>query len=138
MSVSPIVRHLSVVFCCVSVLGSGSASAQQYPTRPIRMDRSRFRPAGNTDVLARILGQKVTEHWNQQMVIDNRPGAAGLARSLDIVAKGNSDGYTLLMGALGGGSRKEKIPQVLFAADAGSPIAPERSRGPIPASKPPA
>ena len=80
---------------------AGSASlAADYPTRPIRVIVP-FPPGGNTDVLARILGQKVTENWNQQVVVDNRPGAAGLLGA-DIVAKGSSDGYTILMTALGG------------------------------------
>lgn len=78
----------------------GPVAAADYPTRPIRVIVP-FPPGGNTDILARILGQKVTENWNQQVVIDNRPGAAGLLGA-DIVAKGNSDGYTLLMTALGG------------------------------------
>lgn len=81
-------------------LFSGTVAAAQFPIRPIRLIIP-FPPGGNTDILARILGQKVTEHWNQQVVIDNRPGAAGLLGA-DIVAKGSSDGYTLLVTALGG------------------------------------
>ena len=80
--------------CC------GPLAAADFPTRPIRLIVP-FPPGGNTDILARILGQKVTEDWRQQVVIDNRPGAAGLLGA-DIVAKGSSDGYTLLMTALGG------------------------------------
>src|SRR5262245_50313258 len=82
------------------VWGCKLCFAADYPSRPIRVIVP-FPPGGNTDVLARILGQKVTEHWNQQVVIDNRPGAAGLLGA-DIVTKGSSDGYTLLMTALGG------------------------------------
>jgi len=80
--------------CC------GPLAAADFPIRPIRLIVP-FPPGGNTDILARILGQKVTEDWHQQVVIDNRPGAAGLLGA-DIVAKGSSDGYTLLMTALGG------------------------------------
>ena len=82
------------------LLYCGTVAAAQFPIRPIRLIIP-FPPGGNTDILARILGQKVTEHWNQQVVIDNRPGAAGLLGA-DIVAKGSGDGYTLLMTALGG------------------------------------
>jgi len=84
----------------VFALAGTHAHAADYPTRPIRMIVP-FPPGGNTDVLARILGVKVTDHWKEQVVIDNRPGAAGLLGA-DIVAKGNADGYTLLVTALGG------------------------------------
>src|SRR5688572_32431863 len=92
--------NLSGLLVAVLAWVTVPAIAADYPSRPIRMIVP-FPPGGNTDVLARILGQKVTENWNQQVVIDNRPGAAGLLGA-DIVAKGSGDGYTILMTALGG------------------------------------
>jgi tripartite-type tricarboxylate transporter receptor subunit TctC len=94
------VRERVVLFAAWLSLCCGPLAAADFPTRPIRLIVP-FPPGGNTDILARILGQKVTEDWRQQVVIDNRPGAAGLLGA-DIVAKGSSDGYTLLMTALGG------------------------------------
>jgi tripartite-type tricarboxylate transporter receptor subunit TctC len=71
-----------------------SAAEPAYPTRPIRVLVG-FSPGGGTDVAVRIIGKKLSEIWNQLVVVDNRPGAGGLI-AFDIVAKANSDGYTLL------------------------------------------
>ncbi len=68
--------------------------AQAYPTRPVRFVVP-FSAGGPTDILARIIGQKLTEAWAQQVIIDNRPGA-GSTLGTDIVAKADPDGYTLL------------------------------------------
>jgi tripartite-type tricarboxylate transporter receptor subunit TctC len=54
-----------------------------------------FSPGGGTDVAARIIGKKLAEAWNQQIVIDNRAGAGGLV-AFEMTAKANPDGYTLL------------------------------------------
>ena len=94
----PVGARSMLLAACLSLCGP--LAAADFPTRPIRLIVP-FPPGGNTDILARILGQKVTEDWRQQVVIDNRPGAAGLLGA-DIVAKGSGDGYTLLMTALGG------------------------------------
>ncbi len=72
------------------------AAAQDYPSKPIRIIDS-FPAGGNTDVLARTLGQKLHESWGQPVIVDNRPGAAGNVGA-EIAAKSAPDGYTLLMG----------------------------------------
>ena len=71
------------------------ASAQDYPTRPIRLVVASS-AGGASDILARMLGQKMTEELGQQIVVDNRGGASGVIGT-DIVAKANPDGYTLLI-----------------------------------------
>jgi tripartite-type tricarboxylate transporter receptor subunit TctC len=71
------------------------ASAQTYPSKAIRLVVP-FPPGGTTDILAREVGQRLTEVFGQPVVIDNRPGAAGNIGS-DIVAKSAPDGYTLLL-----------------------------------------
>ncbi len=76
-----------------------SASAQAYPTKPIRLVVPV--PAGGPpDILAREVAQKLTEAWGQAVVVDNRPGAGGNIGS-ELVAKSPPDGYTLLMGTVG-------------------------------------
>jgi tripartite-type tricarboxylate transporter receptor subunit TctC len=75
---------------------SGAAQAQGvFPTKPVRMIVA-FTAGSETDFFARIVGQKLSEQWGQQVVIDNRPGAGGVLAS-SIVATAPADGYTLFM-----------------------------------------
>jgi tripartite-type tricarboxylate transporter receptor subunit TctC len=75
---------------------AGSAFAQQYPTKSVRIVVG-FAPGGGTDIVARIIGAKLTEAWGQVFIVDNRAGAAGTIGA-DITAKSAPDGYSLLMG----------------------------------------
>ncbi|MCU1376736.1 MAG: tripartite tricarboxylate transporter receptor family protein [Actinomycetia bacterium] len=81
------------------LLFSAASLAQNYPARPIRLIVP-FPPGGSTDLVARVVGQKMGEAWGQQVVIDNRPGANGMIGS-DVVAKGIPDGYTIVLGTIG-------------------------------------
>ncbi len=80
---------------CCAFLALG-AVAQSYPSRPIRII-AQFQPGTSTDILARIVAQKLTEAWSQQVVVDNRPGA-GAVVGTEIGARAAPDGYTLTMG----------------------------------------
>ena len=71
------------------------AHAQVYPAKSVRVLVG-FAPGGSTDVTARILAQELSKAWNQQVVVDNRPGASGMIAA-DLAAKAAPDGYTLLV-----------------------------------------
>jgi len=72
-----------------------AAWGQAYPTKPVRIVVP-FTAGSATDILARTVGQKLSEQWGQPVVIDNRPGAGGTIGAA-IVAKSPADGYTLLV-----------------------------------------
>lgn len=80
-----------------AILAPATAPAQEYPSRPVRFIVG-FVPGGIADLMARSLGQKLSEGWGQQVITDNRPGSGGVL-SMQITAKAAPDGYTLLLGS---------------------------------------
>jgi len=77
----------------------GTAAAATFPERPVRM-LAASAAGGGTDIIARLLAQKLTEIWGQQVIVDNRPGGGGIIAT-DITAKAVPDGYTLLLQSVG-------------------------------------
>lgn len=86
-----------MLLAAVAILASLAAqAATTYPARPIRIIVA-YTPAGTTDILARAVGQKMTEAWGQTVLVDNRPGANGNIGT-EITANATPDGYTIVMG----------------------------------------
>lgn len=83
----------------ITLLGLASPAdpvcAQSYPARPIRYLVG-FTPGTATDIVARLVSQKLTERWGQQVIVDNRVGAAGTI-SVATAARADPDGHTLYM-----------------------------------------
>jgi tripartite-type tricarboxylate transporter receptor subunit TctC len=90
-------KHVTryALLAALSVLSVATASAQTYPAKPVRIIVG-LAPGGTTDVFTRILAQRLTEAWGQQVIVDNRPGASGMIGG-EVVAKAAPDGYTLLV-----------------------------------------
>ena len=85
--------------CALAALGCvAPAAAQQFPQRPVRVIVPAA-PGGSMDVMARAVGQRLTEIWGQPVIVDNRPGAGGTTGA-DVVAKARPDGQTLLIGSI--------------------------------------
>jgi tripartite-type tricarboxylate transporter receptor subunit TctC len=87
--------HVAAAACGAALMTmfAGPAAAQAYPTKPVRIIVP-YAPGGSTDVVFRLLAPRLSEVLGQQVVIDNRPGAASTI-GLEIVAKSPPDGYTV-------------------------------------------
>ncbi len=95
------IRNLALLFAAIAATAAtgGAAPAQEYPTRPIHMIAP-YAPGGIADIAARLVGQKLTEAWGQQVVVENRPGANGFI-GVTAVSRAAPDGYTLLVATVG-------------------------------------
>ena len=91
-------RPLDAVRAAMIALGclaAGMAAGQSFPAKPLRIVVP-FAPGGPNDILARVIGQKLTEAWGQQTIVENRAGG-GTVIGTEFVARAAPDGYTLLM-----------------------------------------
>jgi tripartite-type tricarboxylate transporter receptor subunit TctC len=88
-------RGVNTLLAAALMLCACAAHAQNFPAKPLRIVVP-FAPGGPNDILARTVGQKMTENWGQQVIVDNRPGA-GTVIGTQLVARAPADGYTLLM-----------------------------------------
>ena len=106
-----IFKWILVAIACIAA-SAPVLSQNSYPTKPIRLVVP-FVPGGSTDLIARIMGQKLDEALGQQVVVENRAGAGGNI-GVEYVAKSASDGYTLIFGHIGtfgfGPSLYQKLP----------------------------
>src|SRR6266568_4436197 len=101
------------LFACTTLAAAllaaaAQAAAQEYPAKPVRMIVG-FAAGGGTDTTARPIAHKLSELFGQQVIVDNRPGAAGNIAT-DIVAKANPDGYTILMGTIAALAIYQNLP----------------------------
>ncbi len=88
------------------------APAQNYPTKFVKFIVT-YPPGGSSDVMSRIIGQKLTEYWGQQVIVDTRPGADG-AIGMEYAAKQPADGYTFLLGNFGPVVAKPLLSKVAY------------------------
>ncbi|HYC37854.1 MAG TPA: tripartite tricarboxylate transporter substrate binding protein [Usitatibacter sp.] len=95
----PLVRFFAAAAAAVACLAPLAAVSQDYPTKPIRIVVS-FSAGGTTDVIARQIASRLSTHWKQPVIVENKPGAGGTLGT-DYVAQQPADGYTLLMSSSG-------------------------------------
>ncbi len=95
------------LFACMVACIAIAAAAQDYPAKPIRLIVP-FGAGGTTDILARVVGDRLTERWGQQVLIDNRPGAGGNIAA-ELAARAAPDGYTIFLGSMGTQSMNASI-----------------------------
>jgi tripartite-type tricarboxylate transporter receptor subunit TctC len=89
---------VACAICAICAVAPAPAEAQAFPSKPVRMIVG-FPPGGGTDILARIVAQKLSDAWGQPVVVENRPGASATIAAA-AVAQAPADGYTLSMGQL--------------------------------------
>lgn len=112
MALTPRARHALGAVLAASLVGTSAlpASAQDWPTRPVSMIVG-FSPGGSADILARLLADKLTAAFGQQVLVENKPGAGGTIAAA-AVAKAPADGHTLLFvtsGHAGSGTLYSKL-----------------------------
>lgn len=96
------IKYLSSIAVLTTGLISHGALAQtatNFPSKPVRFIAP-FPPGGSTDLLARLVAQKLTETWGQQVIVENRGGAAGTI-GVELASRAAPDGYTIVMGHVG-------------------------------------
>lgn len=91
----PVWAYVTAALLTVLLGALPHAAAQNYPTKPIRVVVP-FPAGGTSDILARLIGAKMTESWGQQIIVDSRPGANGNIGA-ELVARAAPDGYTLIL-----------------------------------------
>lgn len=89
------IRCIAPLIAAAGLYNPAATAQGGYPNKPVRVVVP-FAAGGTTDIVTRILAQRLTESWGQQLIVDNRPGAGGNIGS-EIVAKSPADGYTVLM-----------------------------------------
>ena len=89
-------RLAPAVLVSALVCLAGGASAQDYPNRTVKIVTG-YAPGGASDIIARLVAQKLSQFWSQQVVVENRPGASGILAT-DFVKGSAPDGYTLQIG----------------------------------------
>ena len=101
----------------LSVLGllATASIAQNFPTKPVRLIVT-YPPGGSSDLMARLMGQKLNEFWNQPVIIESKPGAAG-SIGMEFAARQPADGYTFVIGNLGPAAVNPLISKLPYNMD---------------------
>jgi len=92
-------QALSAFVGIAAALAAAVAAAQTYPSKPVRLIVT-YPPGGSSDLMGRVLGQKLSDLWSQQVLIESKPGAAG-SIGMEFAARQPADGYSFVIGNFG-------------------------------------
>jgi tripartite-type tricarboxylate transporter receptor subunit TctC len=106
-------RILLLFLLFVSV--SNTALAQTYPSKPVRLIVT-YPPGGSSDLMARVFGQKLSEVWGQQVIVESKPGAAG-SIGMEYSARQPADGYTFVVGNIGPAAVNPLLSKVSYSME---------------------
>ena len=107
--------HLVIAAACAFLLAAPSAALAQYPAKPVRILVG-YAAGSSTDIVGRVMADRLGEYWKQSVIVENRGGAAGNLAA-DAVAKAASDGYTLLFAQNGLAISAAAIPNLPYKAE---------------------
>jgi len=105
---------LRILLLSLAVLGA-DASAQTYPSKPVRLIVT-YPPGGSSDLMARVFGQKLSEVWGQQVIVESKPGAAG-SIGMEYSARQPADGYTFVVGNIGPAAVNPLLSKVSYSME---------------------
>jgi len=108
-------RPLFLILALAIALAAGVAHAEQYPARPVKLVVT-YPPGGSSDLMARILGQKLSDLWGQAVIVESKPGAGG-SIGMEYAAKQPADGYSFVIGNLGPVTVNPILTKVRFDAE---------------------
>ena len=103
-----------ILLCCLALICS-NAFSQPYPSKPVRLIVT-YPPGGSSDLMARVFGQKLSEVWGQQVLIESKPGAAG-SIGMEYAARQPADGYTFVVGNIGPAAVNPLLSKVPYNMD---------------------
>ncbi|TMH65199.1 MAG: hypothetical protein E6H48_15005 [Betaproteobacteria bacterium] len=113
-----------------AVLLAGTAFAQTYPSKPVKLVVT-YPPAGSSDLMARIVAQKLSELWGQAVIVENKPGAAG-SIGMEYAAHQAPDGYSFVIGNLGPAAVNPLLSKVPYDVERDFRRQPGKDAGQVP------
>jgi len=103
------------LFFLLLVFVAGNVIAQGFPSKPVRLIVT-YPPGGSSDLMARVFGQKLSEVWGQQVIIESKPGAAG-SIGMEYSARQPADGYTFVVGNIGPAAVNPLLSKVPYSME---------------------
>ena len=103
-----------LLFLLAALLG-GNVLAQTFPSKPVRLIVT-YPPGGSSDLMARVFGQKLSEVWGQQVIVESKPGAAG-SIGMEFAARQAPDGYSFVVGNIGPAAVNPLLSKVPYSMD---------------------